>query len=158
MTEIKQKIPDSRAPDKPYKQADYNEFVRFYVLPSVFRQEEYEIRTEGEFAKKFNLNKDTLTSWKQRDVFQKDVDKQIRKWGSDKTPDVIAALYRTILQDGKAAEVKLWLQFIKNWKEGMVLDTNIYEKTNPLMDILDNLDESTRNKILNQLRERQDKR
>jgi hypothetical protein len=133
------------------KKADYKKFVKFYALPTFYRQDEFGIKTEQEFAKKYGLCQDTLTDWKKRTEFNKDLDDQLMKWGSDKTPDVIAALFRTILADGKAAEVKLWLQFMKGWKEGMTIEQTIEEKSNPLIDILDKLDEPTRNKIIGQL-------
>jgi|GEM_PF-2152458 len=133
------------------KKGDYRAFIKFYSLPSIYRQGKYGYRTEQDFAKKYNLCQDTLTDWKKRKEFNNDVDIQLAKWGSDKTPDVIAALYRTILKDGKASEVKLWLQYIKRWKEGMILEQSIETKENPLIDLLDKLDEPTRNRVLAQL-------
>jgi len=120
------------------KKGDYKEFVRFYALPSIFRKEQYEFKTEQDFAKHYKLSQDTLTDWKKRKGFSNDVDEQLKKWGADKTPDVIAALFRTILTDGKAAEVKLWLQFIKNWKEGMILEQPSIERNNKLDKLLEN--------------------
>ena len=107
---------------KPYKKADYKMFVKFYSMPTIFRQAEYGFKTEKEFAKEYDLAPDTLVDWKKRPEFTKDIDAQLAKWGADKTPDVLASLYRTILKEGKASEVKLWLQFIKNWKEGMIVE------------------------------------
>jgi len=123
---------------KLYKKADYREFVKFYALPTVFREEEYGFKTEKAFAEHYGLSQDSLTDWKKRPEFEKDVDEQLKKWGADKTPEVIAALFRTILKEGKAAEVKLWLQFMKNWREGIVLDQTITEKDNKLDKLLEN--------------------
>jgi len=134
------------------KKGDYKAFVKFYSLPSVFRQEKYGYRTEQDFAKDYDLCQDTLTEWKKRKEFNNDVDIQLAKWGADKTPDVLAALYRTILADGKASEVKLWLQYIKSWKEGMVLEGTIETNENPLIELLDKLDEPTRNKVIQGLK------
>jgi len=138
------KTPIKKPPEKPYRKADYKAFVKFYTMPSVFRQEEYGFRTEKDFAKEFELSPDTLVDWKKRKEFEKDVDIQLAKWGADKTPDVIAALYRTILTDGKAAEVKLWLQYIKRWKEGMILEQPSLERDNKLNKLLENADEKTK--------------
>jgi hypothetical protein len=146
-----QRKPTDRVPDNPYRESDYRTFVKFYAMPSIFRDQEYGFRTETDFAKNNNLNRETLTEWKKMVNFRKDVDNQLLKWGADKTPDVIASLFRTILKEGKASEVKLWLQYIKNWKEGTTVETTIKED-NPLIDILDKLDEESRNKIISQLK------
>ena len=135
---VKSKNPKKSKNRPPYKKADYKEFIKFYSMPSVFRQEKYGFRTKDGFAKHFELSPDTLTDWQKRPEFNRDVDEQLKKWGADKTPDVIASLYRTILADGKAAEVKLWLQFMKNWKEGMILEQPSIEKNNKLDKLLEN--------------------
>ena len=143
---------EKQPPENPYRKADYKIFVKFYALPYVVRTEEYKFKTEQDFAKHYNLSQDTLVDWKKRPEFEKDVDIQLAKWGADKTPDVLAALYRTILADGKASEVKLWLQYIKSWKEGMVLEGTIETNENPLIELLDKLDEPTRNKVIQGLK------
>ena len=142
---------------QPYRKADYKEFVKFSAMPSIYRYEQYKFSTEQDFAKHYKLSQDTLTDWKNKESFSKDVDKQLHRWGSDKTPAVIEALFNSILEDGRAAEVKLWLQYIKQWKEGMVIDQNI-TNDNSLINILDKLDEPTRAKILEQLEKSQDER
>ena len=159
MTEEKKEIttesqgkPRNRVPNNPYKKGDYKEFVRFYAMPSAYKREKFGVGTETEFAKLKELSPETLTEWKKRPEFQNDVDIQLNKWGADKTPDVIAALYRTILKDGKASEVKLWLQYIKRWKEGMILEGTIETNENPLIELLDKLDEPTRNKVIQGLK------
>jgi len=144
--------PRNRVPVKPYKKGDYKVFIKFYAMPSVFRNEEYGFKTETEFAKDKELSPETLTEWKKRKEFNNDVDIQLAKWGADKTPNVLAALYNTILADGKASEVKLWLQYIKSWKEGMVLEGTIETNENPLIELLDKLDEPTRNKVIQGLK------
>ena len=100
-----------------YRKADYKEFVKFYATPTPYKMLDWGYKREKDFAKYYQLSQDTLTDWKHKEMFQNDVDNQLLKWGADKTPDVISALYRTILQDGRAGEVKLWLQYIKRWEE-----------------------------------------
>ena len=115
--------PRNRVPNNPYKKGDYKEFVRFYAMPSAYKRDKFGVGTETEFAKLKELSPETLTEWKKRPEFEKDIDDQLNKWGAGKTPDVIASLYRTILKDGKASEVKLWLQYIKRWKEGVIIES-----------------------------------
>jgi len=126
------------------KKGDYKEFVKFYSLSSPYRIQEYGYKTEQKFAKEYNLCQDTLTDWKKRKEFQNDVDIQLNKWGADKTPNVLAALYNTILADGKASEVKLWLQYIKSWREGMIIEQPPTERNNKLDKLLENADDKTK--------------
>jgi len=132
------KKPKDTPPKNPYKKGDYKEFVKFYALPSIFREEQFGFKTEQDFAKHFKIGQDTLVDWKKKEEFVKDVDEQLKKWGADKTPEVIAALLKTIEADGKAAEVKLWLQFIKGWKEGMIVEQPSIERNNTLDKLLEN--------------------
>jgi len=129
-----------------YKESDYRKFVRFYSLPSFFRTEEYGFKTAKDFAKYFKLSQDTLTDWKKRKEFENDVDAQLAKWSSGKTANVIASLYRTILANGKASEVKLWLQYIKGWKEGMIIEQPIKKEENKIKldKLLENVDDKTK--------------
>ena len=136
--------PRNRVPVKPYKKGDYKVFIKFYAMPSVFRNEEYGFKTETEFAKDKELSPETLTEWKKRKEFNNDVDIQLAKWGADKTPNVLAALYNTILADGKASEVKLWLQYIKSWREGMIIEQPPTERNNKLDKLLENADDKTK--------------
>jgi len=122
----------------PYKKADYRIFVKFYALPTIFKGKEYGFTTEKEFSIHYKLSNDTLTAWKKRPEFDLDVDNQLKKWGADQTPEVINALLDNILADGKAPEVKLWLQFMKNWKEGMILEQPSIERANKLSELLQN--------------------
>ncbi len=126
------------------KKADYKMFVKFYSMPTIFREKEYGYSLEKDFAKEYNVSPDTLTDWKKREEFNPDVDIQLMKWGGDQTPDVIQALLKTILADGKAAEVKLWLQFIKGWKEGVILEQPSIERDNKLNKLLENADDKTK--------------
>ena len=139
---------DSPAPPKnPYKKGDYKAFVRFYSMPTPYKIKEFGYDTEGSFAKEHNVAQDTLTEWKKREDFNKDVDTQLMKWGANKTPDVLAALFRTILKDGKAGEVKLWLQFIKGLKECMILEQPSMERSNKLNKLLENATPETKRKF-----------
>jgi len=135
-----------------YKKADYKVFVKFYAMASIVRQEEYGFKTEQDFAKHYELEQDTLTNWKKREEFNNDVDIQLQKWGAGKIPNVLLSLYRTVMRDGKAAEVKLYYQLVKGWKEGMVLEGTIETNENPLIELLDKLDEPTRNKVIQGLK------
>jgi hypothetical protein len=40
-----------------------------------------------------------------------------KKWGFEKTSNVLAKLYQSIIEKGASAEIKLWLQFFLEWQE-----------------------------------------
>jgi hypothetical protein len=72
-----------------------------------------EIRTQAEFAKRFDI-KDvaTLTDWNRK--LEKDgLISQIHSWARKLTPNVIGALYRNASKNGKAPEVKAWLEIVE---------------------------------------------
>ena len=141
------KKPKDTPPDKPYKKGDYLEFVKFYAMTSIYKLEKFGVASEKDFAKKFNLSQDTLVDWKKRKEFKIDVDNKLMKWGGDQTPDVLQALLDKILEDGKAAEVKLWYQIVKGWKEGMILEQPSIERDNKLSKLLENADDNTKRKF-----------
>jgi len=146
------KKPKNTPPKEPYRKGDYKAFVKFYALPYVMRIKEYGIKTEQQFAKEYDLSQDTLVDWKKRPEFQNDVDIQLNKWGADKTPNVLAALYRTILADGKAGEVKLWYQIVKGWREGMIVEQPPTEQNNKLDKLLENADDKTKKEFVGLLK------
>ena len=113
-----------------YKTQDFESYAMWKALPSFLRgqprqvlekfgiNEEVaisllEIKTQTEFAKRFNI-KDlaTLTDWNKKLEDEKIIP-QIHKWARKLTPNVIFALYRTATKQGKAAEVKAWLEIVE---------------------------------------------
>ena len=113
-----------------YKTQDFESYALWKALPSFLRgqprqvlekfgiNEEVaisllEIKTQTEFAKRFNI-KDlaTLTDWNKKLEDEKIIP-QIHKWARKLTPNVIFALYRTATKQGKAAEVKAWLEIVE---------------------------------------------
>lgn len=93
--------------------AEYAQFVRWIATPEPFR----EIKNQGDFAESIGVHQDTLTDWKKRDGFWGAVKEEISRFGRERTPNVIAALYKNILQKGGAPESKLWLQYVEGWRE-----------------------------------------
>jgi len=103
--------------------AEYLEYVSFMAIPKVLRKEQFQIEDEQEFANKYELSQNTLTNWKKKEDFWKRVDRQVIRWGRGQTPDVLRALSSRAKAEGKAPEVKLWLQFFEQWSEKKKLDS-----------------------------------
>lgn len=73
------------------------------------------IRWQYEFANTFNVSMDQLTEWNRKIEAEGLAD--YKAWTRGLTRNVIMALYKTIIKEGKAAEVKLWLQAVEGWSE-----------------------------------------
>ena len=102
--------------------AEYLEYVSFMAMPKILRKKTFQIEDELEFANKYELSQNTLTNWKKREDFWKRVQRQVVRWGRGQTPNVLKALLATAQLDGKAPEVKLWLQFFEQWSEKKKID------------------------------------
>ena len=117
------KIKKKTTPQNPTKNrlkhpAIFEEFVKWIALPDPFKQPQ----TQGEFAEKYKIGRETLSDWKQREGFWEAVKEERIKWGKERTPNVIAGLYRKAVRDGNASEAKLWLQYIEGWAEEQKID------------------------------------
>jgi transcriptional regulator with XRE-family HTH domain len=104
-----------------------------------------DIKTQGEFAERFNISKDTVSRWNKTRGVRESLD-DIRKWGRGLTKNVIASLYNTAVRKGGMMEVKLWAQLIEGWEEksgikheGTDLVLNVLLKHNNGKDKPDNL-------------------
>jgi len=97
-------------------QIEYLDFITWIATPSALRIP----KTQQELSKKFGVGQDTLSEWKSRHDFWKRVAEKRKKWGQERTPDVIMALFNRIIKTGGAPEVKLWLQYFENWSEKII--------------------------------------
>ncbi len=112
------------------KKQDFESYAMWKSMPSVLRGQPrqvlekfgvdedialslLEIRTQTEFAKRFGI-KDltTLTDWNKR-LAREGLIPRMHEWARKLTPNVILALYKTATKDGKAAEVKAWLEIVE---------------------------------------------
>lgn len=112
------------ASKKPQKQSDktkeqedlstlkmpstYLIFCDWTAQPEGFRNP----KTQKDFAKKYNVNEDTLSLWKQRPTFWVTVEKRIKSQWRDKTGRVMHSLFKTIVKKGSAKEVLLFFQIV----------------------------------------------
>jgi len=103
--------------EKSEKPAEYNEFVKFIGLPRVLRVKEFGFNEQRDFAKKFNVAEQTLSRWKKKKGFWKDVAKITKNWARGKTPNVLLALYNKAIKEGDAKEAKVWFQYVEDWAE-----------------------------------------
>lgn len=119
----------------PYKKVEYEEFVRFTALTRILRQQDFGFITDEAFIKHFKLSSATVFDWKSRDSFWAEVARTTKRWSRDRTPDVIFSLYRTAVKEGKAPEVKLWMEIFENFSTKNETSLNLHRDT--LKDIQD---------------------
>lgn len=119
----------------------FDEFIKFMSTPEPLRKKECGYKTMTDFARYNKISRDTLHEWKKRPEYEKERQIYLKKWMKDKTPNAIQAMYKTILKEGKASEVKLWLEYGEEWIPGMVLHTPemvaaIRERTNLVRELV----------------------
>ena len=99
------------------KEAEKQEFIRFVALPRPFRKQEFGYENDADFAIAKKVHPGTLSEWKKAKEFWDEVKKHWKRWGKDRTPNVIAGLYQKAVSEGNAAEALAWMKIIEDWQE-----------------------------------------
>ena len=95
------------------KTAEYLAFIEFMGTP-VF---ERDLKTQGDFAKRYKVNQATLSGWKKRDGFWNKVEKVRRTYGRERTSNLLGAFYAKMLKSSKpfGKDFMVWLQYIEKF-------------------------------------------
>lgn len=96
-----------------YKVAEYIAFVQWTSLPTFEREPE----TQGLFAKKHGVHEVVLSRWKNSPEFWEDVSRIRRAYMQDDFGDIIKALKKNIIQNGRGQDVKVYGQLAGVLKE-----------------------------------------
>ena len=128
------------------KIAERLDYIRFMALPRVFRDKEWGFTTDEAFSKKYKVDTSTLYAWRKDPEFWKELKEIFKLWGKDRTPDVIAGMYKKAVSEGNAAEVKLWLQYFDDWKEKSEVNVH-YAEIKKLQDSMEKLFEQEKKKM-----------
>lgn len=101
---------------KPQK---YLEFITFMAIPDVLRAELLEVKTQGDFSKKFRVDEDTLTAWKKRVGFWEDVIAVRKDFFRARTANVILALETKSLDPARVQgqDVRILLTYTGEYSE-----------------------------------------
>ena len=114
-----------------YKKQEFEAYVKWKSLPVFLRNKPepvlqkmgiddpevfalLKIKNQTEFAKAYNI-KDlgTLTDWNKKIVEDGLID-GIYSWARLLTPNVVLALHKNIMKNGRAHEVRAWFELIEN--------------------------------------------
>lgn len=127
---MKDEMPTNARKSGVYKTQDFEAYAMWKALPTFLRGQPrqalerlgldeditlslLEIRTQAEFAKRFDIKDPaTLTDWNKR-LEQEGLIPHMHTWARKLTPNVIWALYRTASKHGRATEVKAWLETVE---------------------------------------------
>lgn len=96
-----------------YKVAEYIAFVQWTALPTFEREPE----TQGEFSEKYGVSGKQISRWKQSAEFWEDVSRVRRATMKDEFTDILKALKKNIIQNGRGQDVKVYAQLIGELKE-----------------------------------------
>lgn len=98
---------------KALKVNEYYLFVRWLATPEPLR----EPGTQGEFQQLNNVSHQTLANWKNDPNFWSDITRELKKWGKERTPNVILGLYARASRKGDPEAAKMWLKYIEDFKD-----------------------------------------
>lgn len=101
------------------------------------------IKTKLDFAKKYDLNKDTLTKWNKQAVPPEYQDIDWRYWARRLTTRVVALLFEGIQEEKDAGRIKLWLQAVDGYVEQSQINNNVSVETlNGVRTLVDGLNKA----------------
>jgi len=126
----------------PYKEKAFEAFILWLSLPSVLKRppakasisefatsmgiddEEVlgliEIKTQKQFAERYEVNEDTLTAWKRTGQAQQAIE-DLQRWARPLTKNVLFGLYNQCIRGGQPQHYKLWYQIVAGWSEKLTL-------------------------------------
>lgn len=109
------------APSGNEKIATRAQFLVWVASPA----DERDPKTAGEFAKLHKVSQFTLSRWRQTEEFENERKALVRKWGTDKMPSALKALYQGVIINKRGADFKVLAQYVEDWapKESGVLET-----------------------------------
>lgn len=122
------------------KPQEFNTFLLWKSLPSLLRDFNYteleklgfqdpvvmellRIRWQKDFAERFKVDEATLSLWNEK--IEKEDLLDYKGWAKGLSRNVLLALYRKAVKEGTAAEAKLFLQVVEDWREKAEVGVNI---------------------------------
>lgn len=136
----------------PYKGQEYRMFLIWRSLPVTLRgisEEQAEergvkdpeiveliqLKTQSDFAERFQISMNTLTEWKRQAVPDEYQMIDWRYWAREFTPEVVHHLLEGIREKKKADSIKLWFQTV----DGFVEETAVNNKSTEALDAVSEL-------------------
>lgn len=143
----------------PYKGQEYRLFLIWRSLPVTLRgisseqaeergvkdpeiMELIQLKTQGDFADRFQISMNTLTEWKRQPVPDEYLMIDWRYWAREFTPEVVHHLLEGIREKKKADAIKLWFQTV----DGFIEETAVTNKADAALEAVNELIDSVNTK------------
>jgi hypothetical protein len=125
---------NTKKTENPYKKEVFETYISWKSVPAFMRKydttvlaerlgieevaliELIAIRTQTEFAQKYDVEPSTLSNWNKL-IEKRDILPDMRQWAKKLTRNVLWSLYKTIMEKGDANSILLWLKLIEGWTE-----------------------------------------
>lgn len=91
----------------------YTEFILWTAMPHA-EKIRLGLEWQQDFAAHHHVDESTLWRWKKRGDFEQRVDAILKMWSTDKTPDIVHAIYRTAVKGNPMSQM-IWLQYFKHF-------------------------------------------
>lgn len=98
---------------QPIKADVYKEFILWTAMPHA-EKVRLGLERQHQFCDHYKIHITTPSRWKQRPDFEQRVDAILKMWATDKTPDVVHAIYRAAVKGNPMSQL-LWLQYFKKF-------------------------------------------
>lgn len=131
---------------KPVREREYRLYLLWKSLPIDFIRggrehllsagiDDYEllelsdVKTQKQFAEKYELNEDTLVIWNKQPIPAEYREMDWRYWARKLTPRIIGFLFEGIKAEKDAARIKLWLQTVDGYVEESRINGDVSTET-----------------------------
>lgn len=88
-----------------------------------------DVKTQKQFAEKYELNEDTLVIWNKQPIPAEYREMDWRYWARKLTPRIIGFLFEGIKAEKDAARIKLWLQTVDGYVEESRINGDVSTET-----------------------------
>lgn len=105
----------------PYRKEEFERYALFMALPKIERKEFFGFSTDQEFAKKYELNKDTLTDWKLKPELWDARDKYLTHFKKH-TAEILGKLAARAAKTGEAFHSLTFMKLVEGYTEKTGLD------------------------------------
>lgn len=100
----------------------YNIFIKWYTMP----KESREPRTLKEFCDQFEITKEDISEFMQRDTYYDDLMKEGKNWGKSKLPEMLHILYEDFKENKKPITAQAFKQLLEVDKEQKTNNINVF--------------------------------
>lgn len=99
------------------------EFCEMMGIEDLTIWELAEIRTQAQFAEKYDLDPTTLVLWNRNQKLRDNL-ADMRMWAKHMSRSILMSLGNNAMRKGLSFDVKLWFQLVEGWEEKQKVEHN----------------------------------